>query len=1134
MESSFLRRIIPILIFVSLFVSVSAHAQFDFGVISGTVTDESGGVVPGVRITALDEGNQTSQHATTNSSGYYVFPHLVVGTYTVTAEHSGFKTFNQTGISLHTGEQLNVPIRLTLGAVTQTVQVTGSSRVVSLQPSTGGTVLSHQIQQLEVNGRNPINLALLEPGVLGSNIGSFNPDSVSSGSFSINGGRTDAYTVYVDGAVATRTRESGSMLGAQDMDSVQEVQVLTQNYDAEYGRSSSGQVRFVTKSGTSHFHGQAFEALRNAVFDANSWSRNHSSLQDQNSKPPKENYNDYGFDVGGPIFIPGKFNVHRDKLFFFWAEEWVKRRYESEGTATVPTSAMRQGDLSELLDPSNPFFGKTRIATDPTTGQPFQNNVIPMNRLSAQGVAILDAFPLPTPGFQQGSSNWIGTFPVYSNLRKDTFKIDYDINPKNRLSLRGTLIPWRFNSPATGRGLFKELWSRPNRTGIISLTTTFSPTLLNELSISGNSDGKGSIDYDTSCGATCERGTYGITYPYLFPGTKFFDQKIPTIVVTGLSTIDTGPYPGYWAGFVEDLTDNMTKILGNHTIKFGATIEYAGQNDQIQLTTASPPQTNNQNGEFRFLDSGSPDTTGLGIANALLGNFNDYAESGAKPETPWVATSLDWFIQDNWKATRNLTIHYGVRHSIWPAWHSKWGTLAQFEPAYYDPSQAAMLDPTVGFFVSGSPYNGIVLPGSGPLSSGLDRFPFLNNPQYKALYHDLPEGFIPTQWGLFQPRLGIAYQLGTNTVLRGGIGYFAQRSMINRDTALGGNPPFSGQATVLDGNADALGGATGEVFPFTMTIQDPTNLAPTSLEYNFTFERQFTGGMAVSAAYVGNRGIHLQRKRNINQIVQPGTIQANPGINPNVLRPYVGFGIIDISENSGVSRYNAFQVAARKTAGPLVFSAAYTLSKSTDNSSSLTDVLPNAYDDRSYYGPSDFNRTNALTFSYTYQLPFRGRSSLTHNVLGNWVVSGINQFESGTPFSARQNIDFAGIGPGSGNQFYEEVGSPTGCGTTDFKPGVGAQLYCRDAFSKPAAGTFASSQQRNTLVNPGFWQWNLALHKNFLLTEQSTLQFRVEAFNVLNHPNWGGVNSNPASSSFGRVTSKSGNRNLQFQLRISF
>ena len=317
-----------------------------------------------------------------------------------------------------------------------------------------------------------------------------------------------------------------------------------------------------------------------------------------------------------------------------------------------------------------------------------------------------------------------------------------------------------------------------------------------------------------------------------------------------------------------------------------------------------------------------------------------------------------------------------------------------------------------------------------------------------------------------------------------------------------------------------------------MTIQSPTNIWPATWQYNTIVEREFARGVAVSAGYVGNRGLHLQRKRNINQILAPGTTYANPSVNPNALRPYLGAGIIDISENSGLSKYDSFQATVRKIIGALTFGVSYTYSRSLDNTSSLTDVLPNSYNDANYWGPSDYTVPQALTVSYTYNLPMRGRGALTKMMIGGWAISGINQFDSGVPFSVRTNIDYAGIGPGSGNQFWIVSGNPNGC-STPFE-GVGATVYCKSAFTAPAQGAFAAGDTRNMFNNPGFWQWNFAAYKSFPLKEALHLQFRAEAFNLINHPNWGTVNSNPLSSTFMMVTSKLGSRNLQFELRLAF
>src|SRR5262245_58671673 len=438
-----------------------ARAQFDSGQISGFVREYSKAVIPNATVTATNQGNGDRRQTTANADGYFVFPNLVVGDYTITAEAPGFRRFVETNIKLSAAGKISVDVDLQVGAVTESVEVTASTSQVQAETAqVGRTVDSRQIQDLTLNGRNPIFLALLKPGVRGGSLGSFAPDSVTNGDFSINGGRSDEYVGMVDGAVATRTRSSGSILGAQNVDTIQEVQILTANYSAEYGRSSAGQIRFVTKSGTRNFHGDAVENFRNAALDANTWTRNRSNDPRLSKAPQAFRFNQFGFDLGGPIFIPGKFNRDRSKLFFFLAEEWIIRRQEQTQTGTVPSLAMRQGNLSELLDPANLFFGQKVVVNDPNTGKPFPNNIIPkagspgcgvtVTCTSPQGLALLNLYPAPTPGFQQGTANWIGTNPSFSDTRKDTLKIDYFLTEKHHLTFRGTHIPWHFSSPFEG------------------------------------------------------------------------------------------------------------------------------------------------------------------------------------------------------------------------------------------------------------------------------------------------------------------------------------------------------------------------------------------------------------------------------------------------------------------------------------------------------------------------------------------------------------------------------------------------------------------------------------------------------------------------------------------------------------
>src|SRR3989442_779494 len=535
---------------LTLAFPAAVAAQFDSGQISGFVRDAQHGALPGASVTMTNERTGSKRTAITNSTGFYVIPDVPVGSYAIAIELQGFKKFAQPGIRLSAASQIAVDAELQLGSLEETVTVTaGASLIQTTTAQVARTIETRQIQELTLNGRNPIFLASLKPGVRGGTIGTFDPDSVSNGSFSINGARADEYLVTIDGAVATRTRSSGSMLGAQDVDTVEEVQVLTADYSAEYGRSSAGQIRFVTKSGTRSLHGDLIENFRNSALDANTWTRNHSPLAEIAGGAAPYRFNQYGFDVGGPVFVPKRFNSDRNKLFFFYAEEWIKRRYSSTNTGTAPSLAMRNGDFSELLNAANPYFRRVRAVNDPLNGSPFPGNIIPTSRISHNGQALLNVFPQPVPGFLQGTSNWIGTKSTHSDLRKDTFKVDYLISQSERLSVRGTNTPWHFNAPFEDTfGRMEEVWSRPNRIGAASLTSTLSPTFINEFTFSANSDGKGDIQFGNYC-TTCLRTQYGLSYPFLFPGTKIAPDKVPSIRIQGLTTLDAGPYPGSWSGF---------------------------------------------------------------------------------------------------------------------------------------------------------------------------------------------------------------------------------------------------------------------------------------------------------------------------------------------------------------------------------------------------------------------------------------------------------------------------------------------------------------------------------------------------------------------------------------------------------
>src|SRR5688572_28387086 len=743
----------PVAACLVILCAATASAQFDSAQVSGVVQDSSGGVLPGVDVVLVSVGTGSERRAVTNEAGLYNFPGVPVGEYRITASLSGFKSITKSGVRVNAGVNISVDVSLEVGALSEVVQVEAATTLVDTAVI-GRTVRAEQIAETPLSGRRASQVAQLAPGVIGNNMGGAVPTQTgtfATGVTSINGGRADEFMTTIDGAPSIRVRAAGGfMMGAQNFDTVAEVQVLTTNYQAEYGRSSAGQLRLVTKSGTQSFRGNVFWSHQNDSLDANTWSRKRSNLE----KSP-HTYNAYGFTLGGPIYIPGGFNSNKQTLFFFWGQEWQRDRTVEEQTAIVPTAAMRNGD----------FSGFSRPIIDPLTGQAFPGNVIPQNRISPQGRALLNAYPMPIPGFQQGANNWIGNPSVFNNQRKDSIKIDWVPTSNHRLAVRHTWAPnvWNDPEPLT---VYSTIWDYPGRTMAATFTSNLSSSLFNEFSFSWGSTSPSKYFGQRNCDY-CPGGTdafqypttesVGINYPYLFPGTKLDPDKIPNVTMTPFTGINNAAYPGSWNDFVFLWADNVTKITGNHAFKAGLSIERSGMNDRIQLSFAQAPATTNQNGSFRFTDprTGSGATTGYSVSNALLGLFDDYTEFGNKPNTKWLAMAYDMYVQDSWKPITDMTLELGLRYSLWQPWGVRNGAMSSFQAEFYNPATAPVIDRTGGFVVSGDRFNGMALPGDGPTDEALSEFPQLANLQ--RLYHGLPNGFSATPKNGFQPRVGMAY-----------------------------------------------------------------------------------------------------------------------------------------------------------------------------------------------------------------------------------------------------------------------------------------------------------------------------------------------------------------------------------------
>jgi hypothetical protein len=1125
-------------------------AQSDVGSIVGFVRDPTGSVVPQAKVNIKNEGTGAGHPVEANGQGYYVVSNLQAGLYTLTVEVPGFKRFESSHNKLDANSTLSLDASLSVGQTSETIEVSATaSRLQTESGAVQNTVTGQQVQAQELNGRNPLYMASLIPGIRSnSTLGDFN-FSLTNGGYNINGARQQDTLITLDGAPATRTRANGTSIGVPNVDATQEIQVLTADYSAEYGRTAGGQIRIITKSGTTDFHGAAFEYFRNSDMNANTWQRNLSPTT--NFASPFR-YNDFGFDIGGPIYIPKLLNTSRQKMFFFIGEEWTRYRFTDTQTQAVPTALMRQGNFSELLSP-NPWYKGSTVVSDPTTGAPYPNNVIPTNRLSPNGLAIMSVYPTPTPGFLQGTQNWIAQAAHPINQRKGTINGDFLLTETNHLAFRRTDFSYLEYQPFDqGSGLTGKYFNRPNQTNSLTWTWTISPTMINEARATVSLDDV-YIPVNTSL-AGFDRSSFGVNYPYLIPDGKDLPGKIPTANLNdSFYNLSGGPYPSHSTGPIYTLSDSLTKVWGNHTFKFGFSYEYSGENDEDQINVNTVPGgASNQNGTFNLLDN---EFSGVSVANLAMGLADSYTEIGPRAYTIWRSQMYEAFAQDSWKVTPRLHIDYGVRETTIRPYTALWGNSNYFDPALYNAAQAVALDPKTGNVIvgSGNQYNGVVIPGLSSFpSSALGRVPAASSTAYNGLFApNLPKGYVNTT-NQFQPRLGIAYQVDDKTVLRVGAGRFLTRMGLLDNIFPGGNSPFQPFVTVNDVSVDnppaSLSG--GLAAPITITTLAKNMKPPESWNWNATIQRELPGASTLSVAYVGRRGLHSPLVFDINQPL-PATVVS--GVPQSVVRPYQGFAAIQQEQSVGNSMYNALQVSwSRRFQNGFSFDVSYALSASNDDSSNYRDIVPDTYFTGNLWGPSEFDTRHVATVVYSYDLPlFKDHSRLTGKLLGGWQINGIAQFQTGTPCGVGANTDYAQVGEvgsfGCGNegQFWVMNGDPTISGGFAGPSGnANSPKYFtttnssgQPIFTPPPTGTFNMQYGvRDTIYQPGFQNWNIGLYKKFLINERSGFEFRAQAYNFINHPNWGTVNYNPVSSQFGEVTSKatSNPRNLQLSLRFYF
>ena len=593
-------------------------------------------------------------------------------------------------------------------------------------------------------------------------------------------------------------------------------------------------------------------------------------------------------------------------------------------------------------------------------------------------------------------------------------------------------------------------------------------------------------------------------------------------------------------------------------MKFGYNFEYSGENDGDEINVSTVPGgASDQNGTFTFTDArtGLGATSGIGMANLALGLADSYTEIGPRSLAIWRGWMHEAFAQDSWKVTSKLHVEYGLRWSQIQGFHALWGNNDYFDGAVYNPATAPQVSPTTGNVIlgTGNPYDGVVIPGLSQFPAAAAGRVLADSPATGGTACDgspctalfdpsLPRNYIAND-NIFQPRVGIAYQVTPKTVVRSGIGEFATRMGLLDNIFPGGNSPFQPFVTVANVSVDNPPASltTGTAAPLTITTLNPHLKAPVAWNWNVTMERQFYWHTVLTVAYVGHRGNHGWDVYDINQ-PQVGALLANPGINVNYLRPYKGYAEIQEEESVVNSTYKGLQISwERRFFSGSSFGVSYTLSKSMDNSSNYRDIVPDTYNTSNLWGPSEYDERHVAIINYIYAIPFMKNNK----ALGGWSIAGTAQFQTGTPCGIGANNDYAGVGEygsfgcGSEGQFWV-LNSPVQIHTGAFAGSSGNPNARYFTFANPPTppptGTFnLQPGVRDSVYQPGFQDWNVSLFKTFKLDERSGFQFRAECYDFPNHPNLSGPNLNPTSGQFGEITSKTGLiRTMQLSLRFYF
>ena len=1039
----------------------------NFGSFAGTVRDPSGAAIAQAKVRIVRFETDTARETQTGADGTYQILDVPAGTYRFEIEREGFRREVREKVALSAGQSLRVDGNLTLGAVNDTVEVKSQvSQVDTSTANVGSTVYGTQVRELALNTRSFTQLMTLQPGVASSQAQQPGFGSNTSVPFSFNGAQQSSNNWLVDGGRAIDTY-NGNNISMINLDAIAEVRIERNAYSVEYGRNSGAQVNVITKSGTNSIHGTLFEYFRNDKMDA----RNFFA-----AAKPKNRYNNPGGTFGAPI--------KKDKLFIFLSNEY-RRIIQTTGTRTaiVPTDAQIAGD-----------FSGGRTIKDPTTGVAFPGNRIPTALLDPNALALINTYySKPIPGFQSGALNFSSSAPDGTNYRSALGRLDYLATSALTITGRYNIDSTRLSSPF---GLFA---SNPMPgvaaseqahvldSAYISANWSIKPNLLNELTSNWFHS---ALAISTLPSAARARAS-SLNIPRVFNTPTDSGSLIPSISLSqGYASIAIN-WPQNISGYTFEVFDNVSYIVRNHSLKFGA---YLARENKTQ-NNSNP----NNNGTFAFDGSASGDA----LADLLLGRAFQYTENSAHLSGALRYYNLAGFAQDQWRFNSRLTLTYGLRYEFFQPEQDSAGTISYFDPARFNPGTAAQV-------LS----NGQIVPGTQNFGNGI-----------VVASNNAPYGYEITnaQHNNFSPRAGFSYALTNDnkTVLRGGYGRFFDRWSQFASSARN-NYPFNQSVSIFNTTLSNPTQGALRVFPISLTNFHSPWQVPYMQKWSLGVQRQLPFGVVLDAGYVGSKGSHLLITRDINQPVASAAVALGQ-INPNAVRPYPGFASISTYESTGNSIYHSLQVSAvKRFAGSLSLQASYTFSKLIDNV--LTPV--NSYESsRLERGIASFDRTHVLTTSYIWEIPFAHQlTSWRKSALDGWQISGITSAQTGTSITPVLTVDRAGVGGGAQRP---NVAGPIST------PNTKLQWFDTSVFSLPAAGTFGNAG-RSLVRAPGIFNTDISISKGMKLRENVTLQFRAEFFNIFNHTQYSGVGASFGAATFGQVTSARDPRITQLALRLIF